>query len=210
MKQNKLITLLTLFLIGGFLAACGNSSGQNDIDTNDNDEKVHEEIENEDENDEDTEENSEETTDDSDQETTESENSTSNEENDELATYSAEEIEYARIWYQLGDTQDIDELNVEYIAAGESLNPEDESSLEYPEDVVQLTSSRLAEGIITYHSNGDGTITLYKKVPQRWDGENPAGEETYEKILEDTEEVAIEATENDEIENLIGKIHIIN
>src|SRR5690625_5060456 len=70
MKQNKLITLLTLFLIGGFLAACGNSSGQNDIDTNDNDEKVHEEIENEDENDEDTEENSEETTDDSDQETT--------------------------------------------------------------------------------------------------------------------------------------------
>lgn len=130
------------------------------------------------------------------------------EDSEDLSEYSSEEIEYARIWLQLGDTQDIDKLNVKQISAGEPLNPDDKTSVDYPEDVVQLTGSRLAEGSVTYSSNGDGSIKLYKKVPQRWDGENPAGEDTYKEIVEDTEQETINPGDDDKVEELIKILNI--
>lgn len=131
------------------------------------------------------------------------------EKSDTLSEYSDDEIEYARIWLQLGDTQEINELNVHKMSAGTPLNPDDESSVDYPEDVVQLRGESVAEGSITYSSNGDGTITVYNKIPARWDGENPAGKETYEKILDDKEEVSIDTgDDNKEIEDLIKKLNI--
>ncbi|MDX8046531.1 hypothetical protein SH601_11110 [Gracilibacillus sp. S3-1-1] len=134
-----------------------------------------------------------------------SNNTSENEENNPLANYSSEEVEYARVWLQLGAVQDVDELNVEHIPAGTPLNPDDETSASYPEDVIQLAGSRLVAGSVTYSGNGDGTINLYN-VPLRWDGDYPAGEEFYEDIIENTELVSIDPGNDEEIIELINKI----
>ncbi|MFB1051263.1 hypothetical protein [Paraliobacillus sp. JSM ZJ581] len=137
-----------------------------------------------------------------------SNNETKTTENITLSSYSSEKIEYARVWLQLGKTQDIDELNVEHISVGKPLNPDDETSINYPENVIRLTGSRLVEGSITYSGNGDGTINLYNRIPQRWDGENPAGEDVYKTIIEDIEQKSIDPGNDEEIINLIDKLHI--
>src|SRR5690606_31259373 len=80
---------------------------------------------------------------------------TDQEEKDPLDEYSHEQIEYARVWLQLGPNPDIDELNVLHIPAGTPLNPDDETSANYPEDVIQLAGSRLIDGSVTYSGNGD-------------------------------------------------------
>ena len=110
--------------------------------------------------------------------------------------YTTEQIEYARVWLQLGPNQEIEELNITHIAAGTPLNEDDETSAVYPEDVIQLAGSRLVDGSVTYSGNGDGTINVYN-VPLRWDGEYPAGELFYKEILENTKLISIE-TGNDE------------
>lgn len=126
--------------------------------------------------------------------------------NDPLAAYSSEQIEYARIWLQLGPNQELDELNVHHIPAGEPLHPEDETSVGYPEDVIQLSGTRLVDGSITYSGNGDGTINVYN-VPLRWDGVYPAGEEFYQDIIDNTELVSINIGEDEEV---IAFIKLLN
>lgn len=144
--------------------------------------------------------------------TVEAENETNesndgNEYDNPLSAYSAEEIEYARVWLQLGENHDIDELNVEGIAAGSPVNPDDETSENYPEDVIQLTGSRLVDGTVTYSSNGDGTVNEYN-VPLRWDGKNPAGEEFYKEIIENTDEIYIDPGDDEKIIEMIKLLHI--
>ncbi|GAB3058392.1 hypothetical protein [Virgibacillus ainsalahensis] len=129
------------------------------------------------------------------------------EESKALSDYSSKEIEYARVWLQLGENQDIDELNVENIPAGEPLNPDDETSASYPEDVIQLAGSRLIDGSVTYSGNGDGTINVYK-VPLRWDGEYPAGEDFYEDIIDNTKHVSIDRGSDKAVIELIEMLHI--
>ncbi|TWT25456.1 hypothetical protein FQV30_13210 [Planomicrobium sp. CPCC 101110] len=124
-----------------------------------------------------------------------------------LSQYSSEEIEYARVWLQLGANQDIDGLYVQPIPAGEPLNPDDETSGTYPEDVIQLAGSRLVDGSITYSGNGDGTINVYN-VPLRWDGEYPAGEEFYAEIIDNTELVAVDVGGDEEVIRLIKLLNI--
>ena len=119
-----------------------------------------------------------------------------------LSGYSTEQIEYARVWLQLGANQEIDGLYVNKIPEGTPLNPDDETSAAYPEDVIQLAGSRLVDGSVTYSGNGDGTVNLYN-VPLRWDGEYPAGEEFYTEIIENTELVAIDPGEDEEVIGLI-------
>ena len=110
-------------------------------------------------------------------------------ENSELTKYSPEQIEYARVWLQLGPNQEIDELYVKEISEGTLLNPEDNMSVKYPEDVVQLTGSRLVDGIVTYSSNGDGTINVYN-VPLRWyGGFTPPKDIDKEKIHQEMEDI---------------------
>ena len=119
-----------------------------------------------------------------------------------LAEYTSEEIEYARIWLQMGENQHIDALNVASIPAGQPLNPNDETSASYPEDVIQLSGSRLIDGSITYSSNGDGTINVYN-VPLRWDGEYPAGEDFYQEMIENTKQLSIDQGDDQKVIELI-------
>ena len=139
-----------------------------------------------------------------------SDNQFGNKENSDhaLSDYSSEDIEYARIWLQLGVNQNVDELCAEKISAGKPLNPDDETSIDYPEDVVQLSGTRLVDGVVTYSSNGDGTVNVYN-VPKRWDGKNPAGEKVYKKIIDDKEQVSIDPGNNKKVEELIRNL-IIN
>lgn len=123
-------------------------------------------------------------------------------EKDSLSQYSSQQIEYARIWLQLGPNQEIDGLYVRHIPAGTPLNPDDETSASYPEDVIQLAGSRLVDGSVTYSGNGDGTINIYN-VPVRWDGIYPAGEQFYKDIIETTKLVSVEPGENEKVIELI-------
>lgn len=124
-----------------------------------------------------------------------------------LSGYSSKEIEYARVWLQLGENQDIDKVYAEQIPAGEPLNPNDDTSVDYPEDVVQLSGTRLVDGVVTYSSNGDGTVNVYD-VPKRWDGKNPAGEDTYKKIIDSTKQESIDPGEDEKVEELIKILNI--
>ncbi|MDW0114397.1 hypothetical protein QT711_14460 [Sporosarcina saromensis] len=150
-------------------------------------------------------------TDDEDLDTTSSEQNASEQKTQKdskpLSQYSNEHIEYARVWLQLGPNQDIDELNVRHIPAGEPINPDDDTSADYPEDVIQLAGSRLVDGSVTYSRNGDGTITVYN-VPLRWDGNYPAGEDFYLDILANTKLVSIDPNEDEKVIALIKLIKL--
>ncbi len=136
------------------------------------------------------------------------------EENHALDDYSSKEIEYARVWSQLGPNQEIDELNVQLISAGSPLNPDDENSLTYPEDVVQLRGSRIVDGIVTYSGNGNGTINVYN-VPMRWYGGFPPPEDIdkeeiqkeMEDIITNTKLVNVDTGDNEEIIEIINKMN---
>lgn len=127
---------------------------------------------------------------------------------DLLSEYSSNEIEYARVWLSLGSNQEIDELNVQELTAGTAINPNDETSAVYPEDVIQLTGSRLVDGSVTYSGNGDGTINVYN-VPTRWETNTPDDlDESYmqeltENIVEDTETIYVEPGNDNEVIQLI-------
>lgn len=124
-----------------------------------------------------------------------------------LSMYSTEQIEYARIWLQLGAIQDVDELNVRHFPAGTPLNPNDDTSAAYPKDVVQLAGSRLVDGSVTYSSNGDGTIHVYN-VPLRWDGRYPAGEKFYTDLITQTKRVYVDPSEDERIIELIQLLRV--
>ena len=141
------------------------------------------------------------------QSTDEVESSLPSETHTTLNDYSNEEIEYARIWLQLGANQELDQLYAKKIPAGTPLNPDDETSAVYPEEVIQLTGTRLVDGSITYSSNGDGTINLYT-VPLRWDGVYPAGKEFYRDLLDQTKQVSIEPNVEEDIIELIQLLTI--
>lgn len=137
------------------------------------------------------------------EETVETENEDAEESVSVLSAYSNGQIEYARIWLQLGANQEIDGLYVTKIPAGTPLNPDDDTSGVYPEDVIQLAGARLADGSVTYSSNGDGTINVYN-VSLRWDGEYPAGEAFYQDLIDSTELVAVDVGEDEDVIRLIG------
>lgn len=124
-----------------------------------------------------------------------------------LSEYSSEQIEYARVWLQLGANQEIDELNVRHIQAGEPINPYDNTSASYPEEVIQLAGSRLVDGSVTYSGNGDGTINIYN-VPLRWDGSYPASENFYTNIIKNTKRVYVAKGDDIEIKELIEMLNV--
>ncbi|WP_350254847.1 hypothetical protein [Bacillus halotolerans] len=133
-------------------------------------------------------------------------NEANSEKDNVLAEYSSEKIEYARVWLQLGANQEIDELNVRHISAGEPLNPNDDTSAGYPEDVIQLAGSRLVDGSVTYSGNGDGTIKVYN-VPLRWDSSDDLSKgvmrEVTENIIKNTKTVYVDTGDNEKIKRLI-------
>lgn len=135
------------------------------------------------------------------------ENSTKQADGEALSKYTSNQIEYARVWLQLGPNQEIDELNVRHIPAGEKLNPDDETSASYPEDVIQLAGSRLVDGSMTYSGNGDGTINVYN-IPLRWDGQYPAGKDFYNEIIQSTKLVRIDTGDNQKVIRLIKLLNV--
>lgn len=129
-------------------------------------------------------------------------NEASKEDKEILSQYSSEQIEYARVWLKLGANQEIDGLYVQHIPAGTLINPNDDTSASYPEDVIQLAGSRLVDGSVTYSGNGDGTINVYN-VPLRWDGSYPTGEKFYTDIIENTKLVYVDPGNDEKILALI-------
>ncbi|KML44364.1 hypothetical protein [Cytobacillus firmus] len=204
-KPTKILYIYAIALVmAGMLAGCGDKTndGANDEDLKSNSslESAAEETAN------DGIETSTEGSAQSESDSTASENSAGDkEDNETLSQYSSQQIEYARVWLQLGPNQDLDELYVRHIPAGTPLNPEDETSADYPEDVIQLAGSRLADGSVTYKGNGDGTVNVYN-VPLRWDGQYPAGEKFYSDIIENTKQVSIEPGEDEKVIELIEKL----
>ncbi|MGX1194389.1 hypothetical protein [Metabacillus sp. SLBN-84] len=137
-------------------------------------------------------------------------NDSSKETNDPLDSYSREEIEYARVWTQLGPNQELDELNIRHIPPGEPVNPNIDNSAVFPGGVIQLSGSRLIDGSVTYRGNGDGTIHVYA-TPMRWEAPPPDADEKElqkdtEDILKNTELVHIEPRDGQEIISLIERL----
>ncbi|MBM7601077.1 hypothetical protein JOC34_003498 [Virgibacillus halotolerans] len=131
-----------------------------------------------------------------------------------LSQYSSEQIEYARVWLQLGPNQGIDELNVRQIPAGKPINPNEDTSASYPEDVIQLAGSRLVDGSVTYSGNGDGTINVYK-VPLRWGSSVPEEDldENYwsnytQSIINDASLIYVDPGNDGEIIELIEVLNV--
>ncbi|MGQ5178557.1 hypothetical protein ACSQ7W_20310 [Bacillus halotolerans] len=141
----------------------------------------------------------------------EGKNKEKGQEDNALSKYSSEKIEYARVWLQLGPNQEIDELNVRHISAGEPINPNDDTSASYPEDVIQLAGSRLVDGSVTYSGNGDGTINVYN-VPLRWDSSTDADKNFMQKytknIIENKKLVHVDPGNDKKITKLIGIMNI--
>src|SRR5699024_3845996 len=144
------------------------------------------------------------------------EDSGSSEENDPLSNYSAEEIEYARVWLEVVDNKGIDTLKVSHISEGESVGQYEDKSVKYPEDVVHLFTDFLAGGNVFYSSNGDGSINLYD-VPTRWpapeqlkEERNQTMEEYTQSIIDNPEKVMIDPGDNEEVEKIIRKIRVLD
>ncbi|WP_042220946.1 hypothetical protein [Oceanobacillus manasiensis] len=224
--KNYYFSFLLLLLVL-LLAGCGGGSDEeSDSTESDNASQSEEQANEADENESDVEEESETATTEADDDSNDTsstkeignQDKESNSEDREekgksLSNYSSEEIEYARVWLELGPNQEIDELNVRHIAAGEPINPNDETSANYPEDVIQLAGSRLVDGSVTYSGNGDGTINVYN-VPLRWDSSDAEVDEDFmkeytESLIEETELVKIDPGNDEEIIKLIDimKIH---
>lgn len=139
---------------------------------------------------------------------------------DSLSEYSNEQIEYARVWLTVmsdtlanPDYQGPDELNITKIPAGTPLNPSDETSAVYPVAVIQLAGSRLIDGSVTYHSNKNGTITVYD-VPLRWEASIPENidkdnvSEYTQTIINDAYIVNVAPGNVEDVKDLIEIEHI--
>ncbi|MGY0694557.1 hypothetical protein ACW2QC_17545 [Virgibacillus sp. FSP13] len=127
-----------------------------------------------------------------------------------LSEYSSNEIEYARVWLQIVGNKDIEELNVRHISAGEQVNPYDDDSVDYPEDVIALGGKIMAAGTVTYSGNGDGTINLYN-VPSHWPNYKQIDvsmEKYTEDIIKNTEQIYIDPGDDEEIIKVIKKLNI--
>ena len=124
-----------------------------------------------------------------------------------LDSFTDEQIEALHIWAQFGANQEITELNYRLIEAGTALNEDDETSIVYPVNVVQLSGSRLVDGVVTYAKNTDGSITLYN-IPLRWDGENPAGEAFYKDLLANTSIATIQKASEKQLNALADVLAI--
>lgn len=132
-------------------------------------------------------------------------------ENDPLAEYSEEEIEYARVWLQLGSTDEPGTLNVRRVPAGEPINVIIDDAPTYPEEIIHLTGEAGVMGLVAYSGNGDGTVNYYSQISYRWPtppSDMPEEEirAEYESILEHTELVEIDTHDDEDVIRLIEQI----
>ncbi|MFS0824597.1 hypothetical protein [Bacillus sp. 1P02SD] len=232
MKNNRKFLMVMFTVLFVILAACGNSSDElnanvnTDSSNNNSTHRTDDDPSNKDLTDieTDTTENSNSSTSTQKQEDMKNNSNTTknsglhvDDKNDKetLSRYSSEQIEYARVWLQLGPNQDISDLVVTHIPKGTPLNPGDEADVSYPEDVIQLTGSRIVDGIVTYSGNGDGTINVYN-VPLRWYGglsrpDNVSVDEIREEmkdIIKNTKLVYVETGDEEKVIELIKLLNV--
>lgn len=99
------------------------------------------------------------------------------------------------------------------ISAGTPINALDEGSLDYPENVIQLSGSRLVDGIVTYSSNGDGTINIYT-VPTRWGNpeiytnDSSIIEKETRKIIKNIKTEYVEPGDAEQVASIISKLQL--
>lgn len=122
--------------------------------------------------------------------------------------YSDEEVEYARVWLDYVNGPNPPQLTVTFDKEGDFISPYAEyDNLVYPEDVTVLLGEYGADGMVTYSSNGDGTINVYD-VPSHWHQQSDeAFNEAAEEVLETVKKKEV-PTGNDEqvlsiLENMI-------
>jgi hypothetical protein len=208
MNKKNLIILQAVFLFTIFLSACGSLPVKNDSNSNNKDKVAEEEMINED----DSNKNhvNEVSNNNAGPDESTRVDSSEGQESDALSEYSAEEIEYARVWLQVVGNKDTEELNVEHISAGEPINPYDDHSVNYPEDVISLGGKIMADGVVIYSGNGDGTINLYN-IPSHWPSYqqiDKSMEEYTKEIINNTKQISIEPRDDEEISKLIEKIEL--
>ncbi|WP_436862162.1 hypothetical protein [Staphylococcus caeli] len=140
-----------------------------------------------------------------------------NEEKSILDDFSTNEIEYARVWNQLGPLKNnmdgMNSLNVKQIPKGSKVNPQASDSAVYKEDVVKLEAPMRAGGSVTYSSNGDGTVNVYKNVPYDWRDANVDADTksaTTKAIEKNIETVTISPGDDQTIADLAKKVKYSN
>ncbi|WP_436855607.1 hypothetical protein [Staphylococcus caeli] len=140
-----------------------------------------------------------------------------NKEKSILDDFSTNEIEYARVWNQLGPLKNnmdgMNTLNVKQIPKGSKVNPQASDSAVYKEDVVKLEAPMRAGGSVTYSSNGDGTVNVYKNVPYDWRDANADADmksATTKAIEKNVETVTISPGDDQTIADLAKKVKYSN
>lgn len=132
-----------------------------------------------------------------------------------LNNFNSEEIEYARVWYQListrNDLKGIRNVYVTKIPKGSKVNPQAQNSAIYKEKVVKLEAPMRAGGSVTYSSNGDGTINVYNNIPYKWENSQNSDYSQMNKITkkaieENIETVYIKPYDNKTVAKLASKI----
>ncbi|MDW3988280.1 hypothetical protein QI276_10255 [Staphylococcus saprophyticus] len=144
---------------------------------------------------------------------------TKNKKESYLDDYSAKEIEYARIWYQLrtyaSDAKSTKHIKIIKKPKGSKVAPNYEHSAVYKEDVVQIIPLRSTEKPVTYSSNGDGTINYYKGMPAQWlqpnSGKKVDMYDVTKKAVEDNEQsFYIKPFDNKRVEEIASNIKYEN
>lgn len=132
-----------------------------------------------------------------------------------LNNFNSEEIEYARVWYQListrHDLKGIRDVYVTEIPKGSKVSPQAQNSAVYKENVVKLEAPMRAGGSITYSSNGDGTINVYNNIPYKWESSQTSDYSQMDKVtrkaIEDNiETIYIKPHDNKQVAKLANKI----
>lgn len=132
-----------------------------------------------------------------------------------LNNFNSEEIEYARVWYQListrNDLKGIRDVYVTEIPKGSKVNPQAQNSAVYKENVVKLEAPMRAGGSITYSSNGDGTINVYNNIPYKWESSQTSDYSQMDKVtrkaIEDNiETIYIKPHDNKAVAELASKV----
>ncbi|XXM72466.1 hypothetical protein ACQ0QQ_00775 [Lysinibacillus sphaericus] len=136
-------------------------------------------------------------------------NKSKSQEESTLSHYSAKEIEYARVWLQVIGNKEAEEIKVRQIPAGEVVNPYDEDSAVYAENVIVLSGNIMADGTVTYSGNGDGTINIYD-IPSHWPSARQiegSMKDYTEKIISNTEKVYVNPGDDEEVREVIEKLN---
>lgn len=206
--MRKFSILVTLTLSAIMLASCGNDNSQSK-DKHQNEEKDSTQSKQHDSN---KHKSSQDNKESSNTHDAQNDNKAAQSKKSHLTQFNSEQIEYARVWNQLGplknNMEGMNELNVTKIAKGSKVNPNVKNSAVYPEDVVKLAAPMKAGGSVTYSSNGDGTINVYKNIPYNWvdfDSSDKA-DATKEAITKNIQTVKIKPTDNEQVAQLASKI----